>query len=436
MKITVFGLGYVGCVTLACLARNGHDVVGVDVNPDKVDLIKAGRPTIIEKDVDRVLAEAHSSGRVSATTAATEALVDSHISIICVGTPNSSSGHLSLEAIRGVARDIGRNLHRAAPQHVVLIRSTVPPGTNSDVARILAQESSEGNTRGAEVVSNPEFLRESSAVADFYAPPTTVLGTDSDAAFEKACRVYAGIDAPIRRTSVGVAEMIKLVNNSWHALKVSFANEVGVIAKNLGVDSHELMDLFCQDEKLNLSASYLRPGFAYGGSCLPKDLKALTTLSHDHYLTTPVLDSIRRSNGAHVDRLVQLIESGPERSLGILGLSFKAGTDDLRNSPLVDVAQTLLGRGYRIKIYDRNVHLSRLVGQNRSYVEEHLPHLGQLMTEDLDDVINSCAVLILANPEPEFREIADQCADKRVIDLVRIWPRDAESNPGYEGIAW
>jgi len=436
MKITVFGLGYVGCVSLACLARDGHDVVGVDLQQDKIDHINAGRPTIVEKDLAAILAEGHAAGRVSATTSAREGLEGSDASILCVGTPNGPSGHLDLSSILHVASEIGTHLDTTAPDHVVLIRSTVLPGTNAKVTKVLEECLAGSSGRSVHVVSNPEFLRESTAVHDFYHPPVTVIGTDSDDAFEKARKIYGEVDAPVHRTSIGSAELIKLVNNSWHALKVSFANEIGVIAKSLGVDSHELMDLFCMDHKLNLSSYYLRPGFAYGGSCLPKDLQALTTISHDRYLETPVLDSVSASNERHVQRLVRMVEDADGKRVGILGLSFKAGTDDLRNSPIVRVAETLLGRGYDLSIYDHNVRISQLTGQNRAYVEQHIPHLSRLIQARLEDVIDHSEIVILANPEDEFRDLAAPCNGKTVIDLVRIWERSDRDRSGYEGIAW
>jgi GDP-mannose 6-dehydrogenase len=436
MKIGVFGLGYVGCVSMGCLARDGHEMVGIDVSPSKVNLINQGRATIVESGIDELVRQGWENGRITATEDHIAALRDCDASIICVGTPNVSSGHLDLGLVYRVAENIGRGLRENPKFHVVLIRSTVLPGANQRVGALVAEHSGKERGRAFEVVSNPEFLREATAVMDFYNPPVTVAGTDSDRACEIVAAIYKGVNAPVRKTSIRAAEMIKLVNNSWHALKVAFGNEIGVVCKSLGIDSHEVMDLFCLDTKLNLSPYYLKPGFAYGGSCLPKDLKALTTISHDHYLDTPVIDAIEPSNAHHKRRLIDLVAEKGFRRVGILGFSFKPGTDDLRNSPIVEAAEILLGRGYQIRIYDKNVHLSNLMGTNREYINAKIPHLAEMISDNLEAVIEDSEFLIVANKEEEFLDLPARYPDKFIIDLVHIAGTGGPHPGGYDGISW
>lgn len=434
MNISIFGLGYVGCVSMGCLANNGHRVIGVDVMPSKVRLINQGRPTIIEKDIDRLIAESWKNGRASATTDFREAVLETNVSIICVGTPSSPEGHLNLAAIYETARQIGKTLKDKKSFHVVAIRSTVLPGTNKKVGQILEEASGKQRNKGFAVVSNPEFLREGTAVKDYYNPPVTVIGTDNLEAARMMKEVYQGIDAPIEETEVEVAELIKYVNNSFHALKVSFANEVGNICKKLGVDSHKLMDLFCMDQQLNLSSYYLKPGFAFGGSCLPKDLKALRTLAHDFYLHSPVLNSVMDSNENQKEQAFRMVMEKGVKKVGILGLSFKKGTDDLRYSPIVDLAEKLLGKGYSLLIYDKNVNISKLTGTNKQYIDQHIPHLSELVSDQLDHVVENSELVVISHKEPEFDCINTRYPDKTFIDLVKI--KDGVSHGNYEGICW
>lgn len=433
MNISIFGLGYVGCVGMGCLASHGHQVIGVDVQQQKVDLINQGRPTIVEKDIDRILAEQFENKTISATTNAQEAVLSSEVSIICVGTPSTSRGHLNLEYIFQTAAQIGQALKYKNTFHVVAIRSTVLPGTNHKVGAIIEQESGKKRNVDFSVVSNPEFLREGSAVADYFNPPMSVLGGDNEQALNIMEQVYAGISGPVEIVDIQVAETIKYVNNSFHALKVAFANEVGNICKQLEIDSHEVMRLFCLDRQLNISPVYFKPGFAYGGSCLPKDLKALNTLAHDLYLDSPVLNAIDISNEKQKIRAFDLITQAKKQKIGILGLSFKAGTDDLRNSPIVDVIEKLHGKGYDIRIFDRNVSLARLVGKNKSFIEEKLPHLCDMMRDDINRVLEWADVIVIANQDKLFQEILPQKGQK-IIDLVRI--AGLENKGTYEGICW
>lgn len=441
MNISIFGLGYVGCVGAACLAKLGHTVVGVDVNQNKVDLMNAGKPTIIEEGIAELCQEAHNKGLMSATTVAAEAIAKTEISFIVVGTPSSPEGHLNLNYIYTVAGRIGRALKEKKERgelkymHLIAIRSTVLPGTNQKVGEIIEQESGLKRDIDFTIVSNPEFLREGTSVEDYFNPPLTLVGTNIPYA-EKVFRdMYSGIDAEFICTDIKVAEMMKYVNNTYHALKIVFGNEVGNICKSLDIDSHKVMEIFCKDKQLNISPYYFKPGFAYGGSCLPKDMKALKTLAHDNYVEVPVIESIFQSNENQKKRAVQLIMNQGQRRIGILGLSFKAGTDDLRCSPIVDVVESLLGKGFEIRIYDRNVKVSELTGTNKDFIMAKIPHLQHFVTADLDDVCQNSEVLVVTNKEKEFQEVLKKFPGKIVIDLVRQW-KEVDYNGKYEGISW
>lgn len=433
MNISVFGLGYVGCVTMACLARNGHSVTGIDKNQHKIDLVNQGKPTIVEKDIDVLFREAADSELISASKDYITAVVNSDLSILSVGTPSMAEGHPNLEFIFRVAEEIGEALTHKNDFHIVVIRSTVPPGTNKNIGRIIENRSGKTRNKDFAVVSNPEFLREGSAVSDYLDPPVTVIGSDNQKAAETVAQLYAGLTAPVRFTGIETAEMIKYVSNAWHALKITFANETGNICKKLGIDSHEVMDLFLADHKLNLSGYYLKPGFAYGGSCLPKDLKGLQMMAHDVYVQTPVLENIEISNRNQRQIAIRMVESRGKRRIGLLGLSFKPGTDDLRYSPMVDMAEYLLGKGYQLKIYDKNVNLSKLTGTNKDYIESHIPHLSGRITGELIEVIEKSEVIIIAHNIPDAENIISENREKYFIDLVRVTNHKFEN---YEGICW
>ena len=433
MIISIFGLGYVGCVGMGCLAQSGHTIVGVDVASEKVNRINSGKATIVEKDIDEMIAKAHASKSIRATHDYKEAVLASDISFICVGTPSSEKGHLDLSYIYQTAKEIGEAIKEKERFHTVVIRSTVLPGTNERISDIIEQESGKKQNSDFAVVSNPEFLREGTAVADYMNPPLTVLGSSCPKAIELMKELYKNTDAPIEVVAIEVAELIKYVNNSYHALKVVFANEVGTICKQLGVDSHEVMRIFCLDKQLNISPYYFKPGFAYGGSCLPKDLKALNTLAHDLYVESPVLNAIDASNTKHLQQAVHLIEQTNKRKIGILGLSFKAGTDDMRNSPIVHVIEALAGKGYDIKIYDKNVALSRLIGKNKSVITEKLPHLDSMLQDQLAHVLDWAEVLVITNKEEEFKTLLPK-AHQTIIDLVRI--PELEQTQNYQGFCW
>jgi len=435
MDISIFGLGYVGCVGAACLAKMGHHVIGNDISESKVDLINQGRPTIIEADIEELVAEGRKSGRLEASTDVRYTVLNTDISFICVGTPSSRDGHLNLDYIYGVARQIGEALKEKDGFHIVAIRSTVLPGTNKKVGEILAEASGKVRDKDFTVVSNPEFLREGTSVADYMDPPLTLIGTDSEFAEKQFRELYRDIPAEFISTDIEVAEIMKYVNNTFHALKIVFGNEIGNICKSLGIDSHKVMEIFCKDRQLNISPYYFKPGFAYGGSCLPKDSKALRTLAHDRYVETPVINAIDPSNEIQKRIAVDMIESKGRRKVGILGLSFKAGTDDLRNSPIVDVAEALYGKGYEIHIYDRNVRVSQLTGTNADFIRAKLPHLYQIITDDLDSVCRECDVLVISNREKEFADLPERYPGKCIVDLVRQF-RELDYEGNYEGISW
>ena len=435
MDISIFGLGYVGCVSLGCLAKNGHQVIGVDVNPFKVELINRGQATILEKDIDHIIKDGYDKGRITATTCACEAVGNTDISIICVGTPSSPRGHLNLSYIYKTAEQIGEALKTKDSFHTVVIRSTVLPGTNQKFGEIV--ESFSGKKRGIDfsVVSNPEFLREGSAVKDYYHPSVTVIGGDHELALEKVSSLYQNLEAPIEITDIKIAEVIKYVNNSYHALKITFANEVGNVCKALDIDSHKVMELFCKDTHLNISKAYFKPGFAYGGSCLPKDLKGFVTLGHDNYVCTPVLGGIEASNEHQKKLAYELIAKTGKRNVCFIGLSFKEGTDDLRYSPSVDLAEMLIGKGYHICIYDENVQLSKLIGANEAFINERLPHLSELIVTDLATAISSSDVIIINHRDFDAASYRNLLKEKHaVIDLVRI--NSLEDMPNYEGLCW
>lgn len=433
MKISVIGLGYVGCVSLGCLAKMGHEVIGVDVDPNKINLINSGKPTIIEKEIDQIIKTEFGNKKISATESINKAVQGSEISIIAVGTPSDYNGHLNLTAIFKVAEEIADSLSSKQSFHIIVIRSTVLPGTNIKVGEII--ENISGKTRNIDfaVVSNPEFLREGSAVNDYFNPPVSVIGTDNEYAAKVLEKLYIGLNSPVKMVSIEVAELIKYVNNSFHALKISFANEIGNICKKLGIDSHAVMDLFAMDKHLNLSSYYLKPGFAFGGSCLPKDVKGLKTIAHDHYLSSRILESIEDSNNYQKKIAIQLIEKYGKKKIGILGLSFKEGTDDLRFSPIVEIAEYFLGKGCSLKIYDKNVSISKLTGTNKNFIEKHIPHLSDLISENLDSVVEQSEVLIFSHKIENADYLIMQNKDKIFLDLVRVTDKKYEN---YEGICW
>jgi GDP-mannose 6-dehydrogenase len=435
MNISIFGLGYVGCVSLGCLAKNGHNVIGVDTNLTKVEQINSGKATIIEKDIDKIIAEQRSAGRISATTNIQLAVKESDISIIAVGTPSTDKGHLNLQYIFKVADDIGEALKHKNTFHIIAIRSTIMPGTCDKFADFVERISRKKRNVDFAIVDNPEFLREGTAVQDYYNPPLTLIGSDNRMAAEKVAELYRQLPGEIIIADLKVAEIMKYINNTYHALKISFGNEVGNICSELGIDSHKVMEIFCKDKQLNISPYYFKPGFAYGGSCLPKDLKGLQTLAHDLYINVPVIDSIDKTNEMQIQRAVKLIYKYWNKKLGFLGLSFKAGTDDLRNSPAVSIIEALLGKGCDIAIYDNNINLAVLTGTNKEFIDSRIPHLSSLLLTDPEQLINDCDVIIINTREPEFIQLVAGIDNKVIIDFVRL--DDATiSKSNYIGINW
>jgi GDP-mannose 6-dehydrogenase len=436
MNIAIFGLGYVGCVSVACLAKLGNSVTGVDINPHKVDLVNQGRPTIIEKDIKSLMEEQHKYGRISAVSDVTVAMDDADLSMICVSTPSDTDGYPDLQFIWDVAKQIGKCLRGKVGFHIIVIRSTVPPGTCQHVEEIIADLSHMIAEQDFAVVSNPEFLREGTSVYDYFHPSYTVIGTQNTRALGALRQIYSAIEAPIIEVPREVAEMIKYVSNSYHALKVVFANEVSAICRKFRIDSHQVIKLFCQDHQLNISPAYLMPGFAFGGSCLPKDLRALNAMARRFNMDVPVFSAIMHSNALQVERALKMIMACDKRRIGVLGLTFKTGTDDLRESPVIELLERLLGKGYELVIHDQNVVVSMLVGANRQYIESRIPHLARLLVQDLDEVCQFAEVIVVTQRTPEYQKFVQEILPtKTVIDLVRIFDECSDSN-NYFGIGW
>ena len=438
MKVSVFGLGYVGSVSAASFAADGHTVIGVDVNADKVASLNEGRSPIVEKGLDELIRENTANGRLRATTSTPEAVRDTELSLICVGTPSRKNGSLDLTYLERVAEQIGAALKDKTDYHVVVVRSTVLPGTTHEVV-IPALERTSGKKYGTGfgVTVNPEFLREGTAIHDFRNPPLTLVGHNYRSDAEPTQALYAKVDAPMQTTTIRTAEMMKYASNTWHALKVTFANEIGNVCKRLKIDSHEVMDIFCKDEKLNLSSYYMKPGFAFGGSCLPKDVRALQYRAKEVDLDMPVIQSILGSNQLQIQHAIDEIVDTRKKKVGLLGFSFKAGTDDLRESPIVILAEALLGKGFQLCIYDKNVSLARLVGANKEYINTQIPHLSSLLTESIDDVLETSEVIVVGNGAPEFGEALTRTRPEQIIlDLVRVKTRRDQIKGDYRGICW
>jgi GDP-mannose 6-dehydrogenase len=437
MRISVFGLGYVGCVSSACFSDSGHEVIGVDTNGLKVQIINEGRSPVVEPGVEDLIGRGVKDQRVRATTDATEAVRNTDISLVCVGTPGQSNGSLDLSYVKGACKQIGIALEGKGRFHVVAIRSTMLPGTIAEtVVPTLEVYSGKKNGRDFAVAINPEFLREGTAIADFHHPPFTLIGSDDEESAGMLQRLYAHLNAPVITIGVKEAEMVKYACNCFHGLKVTFANEIGALCKAFDIDSHRVMEVFCQDTKLNLSPYYLKPGFAFGGSCLPKDLRALAYKAKTADVDVALLNAVLSSNRRHIERGVEMVLRTGKKRVGVLGLSFKAGTDDLRESPMVTLIETLIGKGLHVTIFDREVELARLFGANKDYIEQEIPHISSLMRRRLEEVVEQSEVIVLTKRSDEYRAFLEQVSQPPlVLDLARVID-GKRSDAGYQGIGW
>ncbi|MBK6909809.1 MAG: UDP-glucose/GDP-mannose dehydrogenase family protein [bacterium] len=437
MRISVFGLGYVGCVSAACLCEAGHEVWGIDVDQTKVNFLLEGKSPIVEKELPELIAKHRAAGRLNATTSVAEAVRATDLSLVCVGTPSLPSGALNTEYARRVCEQIGEAIKGLDRVHTVIIRSTLLPGTTrKELLPRLEKFSGKAEGSGFYIAYNPEFLREGSAVADFFGPPKTVIGADRELAAQQVADLYKGLPGAFHNCKIEEAELVKYADNAFHAVKVVFGNEVGAIAKSVGVDSHRVMEIFCTDTKLNLSPYYLKPGFAFGGSCLPKDVRALTACARQHNLETPLLFSLMESNEESVKRAVKAVQAFGKKKVGVLGLAFKAGTDDMRESPVVELVETLLGKGYDLKIYDRNVSLARLMGANKAFIESAIPHLADLLCDSPDEIAAHAEVVLVTYKDHEFDDVLGKLSRQQIVyDLARV-PGTDRIHAEYHGICW
>ena len=436
MKISIFGLGYIGCVSAACLARDGHHVVGVDTNPAKVELINVGQSPIVEPGLADLISAARATGRLSAMTDCEPAVLETEMSFVCIQTPSAANGSLDLTYVLRVAEEIGAVLARKAIFHTVVFRSTMLPGTMEQLLVPLLERHS-GKSAGIDfgVAYHPEFLREGSAIADYARPPRTVIGTPDSRSAGLVASLYAEHSAPLVTCGLGTAELVKYCDNAFHALKVVFANEIGSVCRATAIDSQEVMRIFCLDTKLNLAPTYLKPGYAFGGSCLPKDLRALTYLARSLDVQTPVLEAALSSNAVHKQRALSMVTAHGKRPIGILGLSFKDGTDDLRESPTVELVEQLVGKGYDVRIYDPNVSLTQLMGANKAYIDRELPHIASLLVDDLDTLFARAEVIVATTLSAHYAEAAKRCGERHIlVDLVRVSDRQPSKEGRYHAL--
>jgi GDP-mannose 6-dehydrogenase len=438
MKISIFGLGYVGAVSLACLARDGHSVIGVDIDQSKLDLIQSGRTPVVEEGMVDLMTSVAASGRVSVTSDVRRAVLDSELSLICVGTPSAPNGSQDQSAILKLAQELGRAMQAKSSDHVFVFRSTVVPGTVEDVLRpIVERESGKRDGKEFHVCFQPEFLREGTSIRDYDKPPFTIVGANAPAAFARLRELFGHLPCEFVATSIRSAEMVKYCCNNFHALKITFANETARLCEALGVDAFQVMDLVCRDKHLNISPAYLKPGFAFGGSCLPKDLRATMYLAKTRDVEMPMMGNVLASNRLHVEHAIAKVLASGRRRVGMIGLSFKTGTDDLRESPLVLIAEQFIGKGLSLLVYDPEVHLSRLLGANRRFIEQHVPHIGSLMRAGIESVIEESDVLVVGLSDAKiFDALAKHVReDHLILDLVNI-PQREVLRGNVMGLCW
>ena len=435
MKINIFGLGYVGCVSAACLAKSKHEVCGIDIDPVKVDIINSGKSPIVEKGLDDLIKEGVSSSNLKAVVSGN--IPEADISIICVGTPSNDNGSLDLKYLTKVAEQIGEYLSKTKNYHLVVDRSTVLPGTIESVL-IPALEAKSGKKAGKDfgVCMNPEFMREGSSIHDYYNPPLTLIGQFDKKSGDILEKIYESVDAPLYRSEIKVAETVKYAANTFHAVKVTFANEIGNICKKVGIDSHDVMDIFMQDTKLNISTYYLKPGFSFGGSCLPKDLRAITYKAKELDVELPLLNSLMTSNKQQIENAFNIISKTGKKNIGILGMSFKAGTDDLRESPIVELIEKLIGKGFNLKIFDEEVSMAKIFGSNKKYIETVIPHISSLISNSINDVINNSELVIIGKKEKTYKAALTENDSVYIFDLVKLFSKNEQPKGNYEGICW
>jgi GDP-mannose 6-dehydrogenase len=438
MRISIFGMGYVGAVSYGCLVRDGHEVLGVDIDKGKLELLEAGTTPIIEEGMEELIRSAAASGRANVTDDAANAIHTTELSFICVGTPSAANGEHDLGALRHVIQTIGAAIKEKLDSHTVVIRSTVAPGTTEkELLPLLEQSSGKTCGEGFELCFQPEFLREGSSIRDYDNPPFTVIGCSHEAGAKKVKEIFDHLESETVTTEIKTAEMLKFCCNVFHALKIGFANEVGRVCRSLDVDAMQVMDLVCMDTQLNISTMYLKPGLPFGGSCLPKDTRAMVKMSHDSGVPSPIIQGIMPSNKDHSEFISRMILKNRTKKIGLLGLSFKSGTDDLRESPLVELVETLIGKGVDIQVYDPEVNLARLVGANKRFIEEVIPHISKILVADLDGMLSWADVIVIGRPDKELVDtvIASATSDQHIVDMVgAIEPRAVASS--YEGMLW
>lgn len=438
MKISVFGLGYVGAVSCGCLSSLGHNVIGVDTNPLKVDMINRGESPVVEDRIDELIADAVKTGKLTATRDIEHAVLNSDISLISVATPSQANYEPDLTAVDNVVRTIGEILRKKHGPHVVVLRSTIPPGTTLDrILPILLESSGREIGENLSLVFNPEFLREGSSVKDFYHPPQTIVGSIGEAGYVAMEQMYAELPGQFVRTTTQIAESVKYLCNVFHALKIVFANEAGSVLKGCGLDSREVMRIFCLDTQLNISPAYLRPGFAFGGSCLPKEVKGFLTLARSMNVPIPTLSALLDSNAAHIDRAYDMVARDGRSNVALFGLAFKPGTDDMRDSPLVILAERLLGKGHQLTIFDRSVRVSRLLGKNKEFIEREIPHLERLLCDTPEATLKNAQVIVIGHADEAARKaIMDGATNCRIVDLSGYADLREAQLAHYEGICW